>query len=226
MLLGSFGAKALVSATVARIANRLSPELLTRSWRRRIDRHKPGWLAPDPDLARQLFESADRTRPSWPADGFYLRELRRGLRHPLLAWEMEEFGAMGARQGLRVAHPFFDADLVDFLCRVHPDRLLDGGSPNKSLIRRRLSNTFPELGFGAQKKFDATRYFAELVQREAPALWSSLGGATALADLGVVEPRALESEVDTILSSGLAKPRTYYRVWDVLNLETWLRSHS
>ncbi len=51
--------------------------------------------------------------------------------------------------------------------------------------------------------------------------WKRLGGATALARLGVVDSPALAAAMERLFKD---RPwREVFRIWDVLTLETWVR---
>jgi len=118
-------------------------------------------------------------------------------------------------------HPFWDADLVDMLCRTHPDVLNRGGRA-KGLVREAIEARFPKLGFGVQRKVPATEYSRQLLRGEGALAWRRLGGVPGLAALGIVNAEAARAEGDRALRG--KEPRELYRTWELLKLETWVRA--
>jgi len=184
----------------------------------------PAWVAPDPGLRREFHqraeaEAATAVRGREPG-GFYFRELRRTLDHPLVALELEEVFESGRRVGLRVLQPFWDAELVQLLCRIPPRRLNLGGR-SKGLVRAALNQRFQHLNFGQQKKVISIEFFNSTMLNEGRRAWQMMGGTPALAELGVVDPLFLGDTIDRILAQHQRSEA--YRIWDILNLEAWLR---
>jgi hypothetical protein len=137
--------------------------------------------------------------------------------------ELEEVFDMGRRLGMRIMHPYWDADLVDMLYRT-PPHLLMRKRRAKGLVRETVARRFPALGLDRQKKVAATSFYRSVLQNEVPQLWKSSGGAPTLASLGVIDERKTDDMVRGALSqfsrAGLS------RVWDVMNLEAWVRSRT
>jgi Asparagine synthase len=188
------------------------------------------WIAPDPGLRRTLFErnsegtNLERThkgRHDRRYPHIYIREMRETLDHPLVSMELEGYFEQGRRLGIRILQPFWDAALVDFLYRTPPE-LLNRGGRAKGLVRETVARRFPTLGFDTQRKVLATRFAQSLVLRYAPEAWREIGGATALADAGVVDAAAVNERIKRILDD--PHSRDFHIVWDVLASETWLRS--
>jgi hypothetical protein len=152
--------------------------------------------------------------------GFYFRELHRALEHPLTTLELEEIFESGRRLGLRLLMPFWDAELVQFLCRV-PPRLLNQGGRSKGLVRTMLEQRFPQLHFGTQRKIVSLDFFRSTMLNEGDRAWRSMGGVPALAELGIVDAVAVERLLREILEQ--RRSREAFRIWDILNLEAWLR---
>jgi hypothetical protein len=152
----------------------------------------------------------------------YLREMRKTLDHPLISWEFEEYFSVYRRAGLRVLHPYWDADLVDLLYRT-PPFMLDQGGRTKGLVRSCLARKFPQLGFDRQSKMGAGSFYASSIYKEATSIWRELGSAHTLTELGIVDEPALRRFMDGLL--GREQKEQAYRVWSVLNLEAWARAH-
>jgi asparagine synthase (glutamine-hydrolysing) len=200
--------------------SRLAPDAWERRRQTRAVRRDPAYVAPDGALKNEL---KHRTTGSLvcanPPNGFYLRDIRFGLDHPQLAMELEERHEFGRRAGVRFLHPFWDTDLVDMLIRT-PPALLDRGGRSKGLVRPALAERFPSLGFDRQRKAAATSFYQEMLAAEGRVLVDRLGGFPALGALGVVDPAAARTFVDDTMARD---PKKLHRVWDLLNLETWVR---
>ena len=182
----------------------------------------PYWIAPDQTLrAEQICRAEAALVPSDPPQGFYLRELRRGMDHTLTSWEMEEQHELGQRIGVRFLYPYCDPDLVELLYRTPPQALNEGGR-SKGLVRGTLARRFPDLGFERQRKVLATSFFESLLRREGPALVQAAGDFPALSTLGVVDGQATRAFADDALKQPGARLN---RIWDVLILEAWARSN-
>lgn len=218
VLLWRYGLRSIVAAE----AERFAPFLLNPYRRRRQREVTPDWVAPDSGLREEMLTrayawvTAKRTQKS-P----YEREAELSLEHSLVSSEMEDFYESGRRYGTLFRTPYWDADLVDFLYHVRWELLNDGGR-QKGLVRRLLAQRFPELGFERHKKVLATNFFAQVMAEEGPAVWREMGGATALAEIGVVEPRSVDSFVQSACRTREA--RAVSLVWYLMSMETWVRS--
>jgi asparagine synthetase B (glutamine-hydrolysing) len=212
-----FGARPLISQHY----RTLWPE----GWkRRRLRKHlavAPAWVAPDPTVRRAQLErlEAHVTAPP-PADGFYLRELRESLSHPLVSLEHEERFEFGRLNGVRYGYPFWDADLVDMLMRTPPEHLNRAGR-SKGLVRQAVARRVPGLQLDRQVKRTGTSFSRTLIAEEGRALAGHLGKPRALAELGVVDCDQASAFMRDALANG---GEDLYRVWDLLNLESWVRS--
>ena len=201
--------------------HRLMPEVHNASRRRRLLAGDPSWVAPDHKLRAEQRHRAQGALPDLdPPHGFYMREQRNGLDHPVFSWISEEQYEWGKRIGVCLLHPFFDADVVETLYRT-PPRVLNEGGRTKGLVRRALARRFPALGLGSQPKVPATSFFRSLIQREAPALADAAGDFPALSDLGIISGSATRRYVFQGLKRGGEQVQ---RVFHILNLESWVRS--
>jgi hypothetical protein len=214
-LLWRYGMGPLLEAALRRVA----PSGLTAYRRRRRPRWIPDWLAPDPSLRRELHQWLDgdgeRTGQERQPKAFYLRSLRRQLET-----DFEDDFEAGRRLGVRVMHPFWDADLVDFLYRI-PPTLLNRDGYTKGLVRHALAQRFPDLGFEQQRKMVPATLYEDVVLNEGRAAWQRMGGVSSLGALDLVDVSGLSANVAAIFSG--RQPRQFPRVWDVLSLEAWLR---
>jgi asparagine synthase (glutamine-hydrolysing) len=214
----TFGLRPLMSAAVGRIA----PTWWRRSREQRLISSTPAWIAPDRTLRAQMDARAGRNLgdPN-PPTGFYRRDARTALDHPLMAIELEEHFEFSRRLGVRLLHPYWDADLVDLLARI-PPQVLNRGGRAKGMVRHTLARRFPGLGFERHKKVAATSFYHRILIEDGPRLWREMGGVRELERLEIVDARMLESTVHALFTG--ARPQQLYRLWDVLGLEAWLRA--
>ena len=225
-LIWKYGAQPLVVPPAHRLVKRLAPWAIPL--RHRASRPNwipPKWIAPDPALRRDLQEHAEKHNGNGNSKthgSFYVEAGKKALDHPMVSWEQEELFEVYRRVGVRVLHPFWDADLVDLLFRV-PPFVLNQGNRSKGLVRDSLARRFPNLGFERQKKVLAVNFYTSLIQQDAPAVWREFGSAKALKDLGIIDERGL----DQFLEPRLNHPRDArdaHEVSTVLNLESWTRT--
>ena len=207
------------------IAARWFARLAPNRWRayheRREAQEMPFWIAPDPAVRREVHERAAARRVPTPLPhGFYVGASKNVLTHPVITYDLEESYEFSRRNRVHVRHPFWQAELVDFLFRYPPDAL-NQPRGSKWLVRDELARDFPTLGFDRQKKLLAYDVFKAVVTREAPALWQRMGGARRLAQLGVVDAAAVDRVVPRLLAS--PSPVDVARVWEIMNLESWAR---
>jgi asparagine synthase (glutamine-hydrolysing) len=205
-----------------RVLSQTAPGVLRRRWRRVISQSTPEWVAPDPTLRREIDHRAEQILSSQPEPrSFYFEEVRSSLDHPLVSIEMEENFEWRRRTGLRLLMPYWDADLVAFLYRTPPE-LLNRGERTKALVRQTVARRFPGLNFERQKKVLALNYIRSMLLEEGGRLWQVMGGASALAELGIVDAPALGLTMSELLS-GTRPPWETSRIRDILLMEAWLR---
>lgn len=225
-----FGLRPNLEQAVLRVSPEYARRLLVsvRTARRRaVARDLLGGVPQDPALRKPLAERArlvaEQSTQRVGPGGFYLKEVQAPFYHALTALEMEEIFEEGRNLGIPVLQPYWDSELVDFLARV-PPALLNRGDRSKGLVRGSLSRRFPQLGFERQKKVTSANYFRGTVLREGRRAWDNMRPPYRLAELGIVDGQALETNMRTTLDG--SDRHAAYRVWDVLNLESWARSNS
>jgi len=222
-LLWKFGLRPILREQAIRGLKATAPEVLRRHRRRRASDAMPDWVAADPDLREQLLARVEEgvgDREWERSRSFYLQEGRISLDHAIVSMEMEEVFENGRHLGVRMAQPYWDPDLVDLLYRIPPDVLNRGGRA-KGLVRQTLARRFPDLGLERQKKVIATDYFTSVMLGQGREIWQQMGGAQALAELGVVDGSRVQQAAQHLFSSGTA--RAANRIWNILNLEAWVR---
>lgn len=215
------GLRLWLGERAGQVVRRLLPRAFAARRRRLIRQEIPAWVAPDPALRRRLEARAAEYIPRDESSSFYLREASQCLRRTLLAMEKEEHFETGRPLGMRVLHPYWDVDLVEFLLRTPPRFILQGGR-TKGLVRRAMARRFPGLGFGGQKKVVAVEYFKSIMGAEGEVAWQRLDGMSALAALGLVDVPALRA----LLTEGLGRrgERLLSMVCNAFLLEAWLRA--
>jgi asparagine synthase (glutamine-hydrolysing) len=223
-----FGARPVVVDAIGRTA----PGVLRARKLYKARTSIPRWLAPDAELRSSIveralasdtrLEDAARRPATRGYPRFYFDELRTSLDHVLVAMEMEETFEQGRRVEASVRAPYWDADLVELLYRTPPE-LLNRGGRAKGLVRDALARRFPNLGFQRQRKVNSVRFATSLLFSETAMAWASVGKAQALAEAGVVDAERVGPEIERLLTAG-TDARSMQTVWDILNLEVWLRS--
>lgn len=229
-LVWNAGLRPLLLSNARRAIGQVLPQGLEAVRLRRAIRSRPlpDWLAPDPELRRRLVErlrhrELDRIGRPEPEGryGFYAAtNVSRTFAQPLVALELEEDWAVGRRVGIDFMHPYWDPDLIRFLCRVPPRLLLSGGR-EKGIVRQSVARHFPELAFERRRKVSASEFFYGLLSREAPAAYARLGGLPRLAELGIVDRAAIGSAFDSHLGS--SRIRLQHYAWHLIVSEAWLR---
>jgi asparagine synthetase B (glutamine-hydrolysing) len=224
ILLWRYGIRPVLTETAAALMRDFTPRLIHNHRRRALEALNPSWLAPDPTLERELRWRIERRVEEGLRKGrgnqLYGREIVSNVDNFLQTMEFEEKFESGRRLAASVLAPFWDADLVRFLYRV-PPRLLNWNGRSKGLVRRTLARRFPGLGFDRQPKVVVRTYYRDCLLREGPAAWRSLGGGTAMAELGLADEKALERHMTEVFS-GLGVG-TWGYIWPILSVEAWLR---
>lgn len=221
------GLRPLVLLAGRRAARRFTPEVVRAKRRRDLRTLAPPWVAPSGTLAREVAERIEqrvdqRMREPEPSGGygFYFRGMDSPLLHPERSREQEEEFAIGRALGLRVQHPYWDPDLVSFLCRV-PPRLLLANGREKGLVRETTNRRFPGAGFERQRKVSAVTFFKDRLEAEALPHWRKMGGGTALASIGIVDPRLVDPTTEAPSPAG--RLRRLNELWELMALEAWTR---
>jgi asparagine synthase (glutamine-hydrolysing) len=213
------GVRTLAMAAARQVLQRTAPSVIRARRRQQHRRSNPGWVAPDPELRREMDRRADRDveearrRPKPP--GFYLRNVRGILTAVSRSMELEESFELGRSVGVRLLQPFWDADLVTFLYRTPPEYLTWNGR-TKGPIRRMVAERLPGLGFESQRKVTIGTVWRDMMAAEVPRAWQKMGGLAALPALGLVDMGALERAM-------AARSWNAFRLTGTLNVEAWLR---
>jgi asparagine synthase (glutamine-hydrolysing) len=219
-----FGARPLLQRATRRAVGAVAPSGLERRWRRQIEQGTPSWVSPDPAVARELMERALAQVARWPppSSDFYYHENRAALDHVTVSLEMERLFEEGRRTGVPIMEPFWDAELQEFLYRVPPDILNEGGR-TKGLVRGMLARRFPDLGFERQRKVIATSFATDTFVSELPTIFEEMGGARTLSELGIIDQARIDEAVAWMVSDP-GDRRTSNYLWHAVSLEAWARA--
>lgn len=221
--LWTFGLRLWLGEVAGEVVRRWAPRGFRARRDRLIRKGIPRWVLPELGLRRAFVRRAERGIERPGPDSYYVREGQKNLHRPLLALEMEENFEIGLRLGARLLHPYWDADLVEFLLRVPPPALLKGGR-SKGLVRHSLAKRFPGLGFEAQQKAVAVPYFRFIMKAEGEATRRRFGVFDPLAALGLVDAVALRRSFDDALARG--DNEVLARIWSAMALAAWVVARS
>ena len=219
-------ARPLLQREARKAMRAVSPSRLSARWRRRIAEGTPAWVRRDPALWSELLGRAERHTATWPplSRGFYYHECRSALDHVTVSMELERVFEDGRRAGIPIHEPYWDADLQEFLYRVPPD-LLEQGGRTKGLVRGMLARRFPDAGFERQKKVIGNEFAFDTFVTEVPRVLAGMGGARTLSELGIVDQAQLDRAVAG-MESDPKERRKSYRLWHVVGLEAWVRARA
>jgi asparagine synthase (glutamine-hydrolysing) len=232
-LLWKYGLHYALRTTAKSTLDRVAPSAGARLKIRNFEKIRPAWLAPEAALSEEVERRAGALRQiDNPGVRFDKRTVPY-LENAIGAMENEESFERGRRLGVHTYSPFWDPDLDRFLARVPPD-LMNQGYWAKGLVRGPLARRFPAAGFDRQKKVLSTTLSTRLTVEQTPGAWDEMGGATALAQVGIVDEKLLQFDVERRLSvlkrpegvesdGVLERAIAAHAIWTVLNVESWLR---
>jgi asparagine synthetase B (glutamine-hydrolysing) len=179
------------------------------------------WIATDPALrtavstrllTRSARDSGGRDKSTW------VTILRGQLDAPAPNLRAEEAFVLGRQAGMLIRDPFWNADLIEFMIRVHPSSRQRNGVA-KALIRDKLERRFPDLGFEHQQKKVIGSLIQSTTRAEIERALETFGENWALDELGVIDSRNM------LRAAGDLTGMKVWRIWDVLNLEAWVRAN-
>lgn len=223
-LIWQFGLRPILGRVGADLLRAIGPRYLFERRRRHWEEKWPAWLAPDPELRRELTTRVEMMVTNSMVQpvrkSFYSREGQLALEHVVMSMGFEEDYECSTMTGLPLLAPYLDAELIDFLART-PPKYLNRGKHSKGLVRETLSERFPEFGFEKHKKVNAAGFFKSHVMNESIPYWSETGGVKALDQLGVVDSRKLGRDIDQ-LAEGNHKDLAISSIDYLLNLESWV----
>lgn len=221
------GLRPIVRSALLPTAMRWIPDLVATRRRRHRQRMRPAWLAPEPDLLREYNDrreaELDRLEAERMPASYYGHELRRGLDHPLVSSEYEEWFEFSRQTGALRASPYFDADLIEFLAPYPPEHLVIRGR-HKGLAREMLDRAFPDLEFHRQRKDHAIPYHRDVVMREAPGLYRETGRMQQLVRLGILDSDALDRALELSSKGDEQGGVAPWALHQLFTFDAWLQS--
>lgn len=217
---------ALYTSRAGKLVRTLAHSTIVGVRRRRIADRKPSWITPEPGLdaevGRREMESWDASYVRSNIESLSLRASRMTLDLPQKWLFHEENFELARRAGVRVAQPFWDADLIDLMMTIRPEvRIRDGVT--KSLLRGSLTRRFPGLGFQRRLKSYTGSVILSALSKDTAEARRAMGDTWALGELGVVDPVRIPALLDRALAGG--NDGRWERAWDLINLEMWTRAH-
>jgi asparagine synthase (glutamine-hydrolysing) len=223
-LLWSGGVRVLLDA----IAARRTPTLKSAYHRWRSRQALPEWCCPDPALRLAVAETMLAQRPpslteAGRAPANYLRHEQRSVLNPYYQYEFEIGFHIESACGLRLLSPYHDRRLVQFLNRVPPELLLQGGA-YKGLLRAVAERRLPGLGLQNQRKIYSPGVIADNVKtlRAGMARVWPTERLQKLEALGVADPAA------TSIRFEMSADRSFddlITMSAVLSAERWAGAH-
>jgi asparagine synthetase B (glutamine-hydrolysing) len=224
-LIWVFGLRPLLREETVKVLRRRTPGVLRSVMRGRRARKRRDWLKVEPGLWRAFVERLEECETDFqPLEGeygYYFGDILRGADHPIISMEMEENFQNARRLGVRLLHPYIDAELVEMLCAVPPTLLTVGGA-NKGLARDFLGRQFPDLGFEKQTKIVVRRALPPSVLGNAARQWEKSGKAKALPAIGLADGERLDAYLTKALKS--ESHHDTFRAWQIVATEQWLRT--
>jgi asparagine synthase (glutamine-hydrolysing) len=218
-VLWSHGLRPLLVRGGSSLVRRMVPGAVESRRQRLLEHAIPPWLAPDPELRRDIYERAQR------ADGraeayAYRRDMIDILDHPLTVLYKEDAFESSRRVGVPFLEPFYDPQVVEFLALM-PPWLRSRGGRYKGMLRTLLHRRFPELGYDTQEKSYLTSLSTSNLYEKVGDLQKSRG-LEALTALGVVDDERVHTRLTELLER--RSVIDYKAVWMLLCADAWARS--
>jgi hypothetical protein len=185
---------------------------------RRGRRGIPAWAVPDERLRRELTDRRGSALLRTEDDS----EWPRMLDADEAATMLESSFLVARRLGVSISDVYYDPGLFSFRAQAPVEALLYGGR-YKGLGQASYRGLVPDGSVELLRTASFDRAFETLLARELPGALRYLGGLRELARLGVIRS---DEFMPLIRGSSLSPVIGYYRVWQVLACEAWLRARS
>ena len=230
-LLWNAGARPILAEYGRRMARQLAPRTLRNLMRKRLKRTTLDWVAADPELRAATEDRVEvlvdrymkKVFPKKDQYPFYSASSGDHFVETITSMEMEQSFESSRHIGIPLLHPYFDPDLIQLLLRISPAVLQQGGM-EKGIVRTTVAKRFPDLKFETQKKASAMNYWLTLITTEGRDIYYSSGGTKFLTDSGIVDGKKIGPVMDQAFAANT--PFLNAKIWDLLCLETWGRSHA
>jgi asparagine synthase (glutamine-hydrolysing) len=219
------GTRELVAQLVRDVMVRSVPSRIV-STVRTARSHDGAWEWPwfSPRFRRVLRERYNAPRPGWPRGTSHARAIYRQARLGYHVQCMEWNVRVGAMDGLDVAFPYLDPDLIQFLISIPGDMQSCGGS-QRGLMREAMRGTVPESIARRSSKGEFTHLGRRSLETEFVSIRELLGPGALLVELGYVDGPALWGRLErwreTIGSADNSVMAT--RLTNLCGLELFLR---
>jgi Asparagine synthase/Glutamine amidotransferase domain len=220
MMLWQSGLRPLLRDTLEVALRGAAPQALDELRRRRWARSIPNWALPDRGLREKMTEDSVSRSPLPPFEPYRARGQRLLIDSYELGNLMETAFPVRERFGAWRLNPFFDPDLVTFLCAM-PPRVLRLGGRLKGLAHASLERRAHRGWAGQLRPAPFDQVLRLLVRQEGPNALRTLGGTPILSELGIVDGEQVRRAAEgTSKGSG---PQ-YHEIWQVLSCEAWLQA--
>ena len=127
-----------------------------------------------------------------------------------------------AAHGIEARHPYLDQRLVEFFCRVPPERMHPEGV-RRVIIRRAMQGVMPDAVRWRPDKSNLAAFVHDSLRHRAASCISALFEDPAMGALGMVDAAALRETYDQYRRDGTA-PGAARGLWWPITLEMWLRA--
>jgi len=189
----------------------------------RTHRRIPPWIAPDfadrTDLARRLSRApVPRRFRSLARQEIYEFCVSLGSVGRANYW----FDRAVPQFGLEARHPHLDRRLVEYILSIPPEQTFQDGT-TKRVLRGAMKGILPESVRLRRDKAVSNSYIDRNLREKAARPISRLLEAPMLAQLGVVDERALREAYDAYRAG--KTDDTFAPLWLAVTLELWLREH-
>ncbi len=180
--------------------------LLTRQWNDRVfEFHYAERASQFPDRLYPDHTSAELCRE------IYRARTQLPMRHNTL---------MGEVVGVNVTHPFHDQRVFELMLGMPQHLRLRHGVPkHKPLLRRSMSDLLPKTVLRRKDAMGFSWYIRDFFLRRHRAEVTAMLDETRLAQLGIVDDRAIRAAVE----EGLSAPFIDQQLAHLLSMELWLR---
>ena len=198
-----------------------------RPLRGSMERPTPPWIVSRFVREHGLAERFASLGPAaQPGPSAIERETQFYLTHQFFARVNSKMSGFALDHGVELRSPLFDRRVVEFaLTRPREERNRAGD--DKRLLRAAMRGLLPEVVLSPrrEKTGTLTSYFAQHMRGDGLERLVRLLPAPALADAGIVEPKALEHAISRYRAEGTAYPYAE-SLFCTLQAESWLRARN
>ena len=189
------------------------------------ERRLPPWIRADFARRHGLAALAQPTLRRQPGESRSALESRWYLTTPYAPAIFSTLSGIALADGLEIRSPLYDGRVIA-LAASRPREERSAGGETKRLLRAAGRGLLPDEVLAPRRRRTGltSQYFRRSMRRELPALARSLFAAPVLADLGIVDPRALREAADTYLRDG--GQELGVTLFLTIQTELWLRTRS